>query len=199
MEPDWDKGRGLLPCIVQEARSLEVLMLAYVSPEALERTRATGQMHYFSRERQRLWRKGEESGHVQRLRALSLDCDRDALLALVEQQGPACHTGNATCFHNPIEGQAPALLELWRTIEARRAARPEGSYTARLLADEGLRLKKVVEEAAEVAMACKAGDREHAVREFADLAYHALVAMAAIGVGPGDVAEELARRARARP
>ena len=165
MNIDWDKQQGLVPVVVQDARSLDVLMLAWVSPEALERTRATGEAHYFSRSRQRLWRKGEESGHVQRVRSVGLDCDGDALLYQVEQRGPACHTGAATCFHHPVQGEPPALQALWATIEARRAAPREGSYTSRLFADENLRLKKVAEEAAEAIMACKAGDRDHAVRE----------------------------------
>lgn len=196
MNPDWDKGQGLLPVVVQDARSLEVLMLAYMSPEALDATRRTGEMHYFSRSRRRLWRKGEESGHGQGLKALSLDCDGDAFLAQVEQAGPACHTGKATCFHNPLQGTAPALQELWATIQQRKASPSKESYTAKLLGDENLRLKKLAEEASEVIMACKAKDKAQAVYEFADLAYHALVAMAAMGIGPGDVAEELARRAK---
>jgi phosphoribosyl-ATP pyrophosphohydrolase/phosphoribosyl-AMP cyclohydrolase len=196
MNPDWTKMQGLLPAIAQDADSLEVLMLGYVSPEALERTRRTGQVHYFSRSRGRLWRKGEESGNVQQLRSLSLDCDGDALLLSVRQEGAVCHTGKPTCFHHPLEGSQPSPLALWHTIQQRKAGAPKDSYTARLLADENLRLKKIAEEAGEVIMACKGHDRAQAVREFADLQYHVLVAMAAMGIGPGDVAEELARRAK---
>jgi phosphoribosyl-ATP pyrophosphohydrolase/phosphoribosyl-AMP cyclohydrolase len=130
------------------------------------------------------------------MRALTLDCDGDALLAQVAQEGNVCHTGAPTCFHNPLQGQAPALQQLWRTIEERKAKPKEGSYTNKLLADENLRLKKIAEEAGEVIMACKGNDKAQAVREFADLAYHSLVAMAAMGIGPGEVAEELARRHR---
>jgi phosphoribosyl-ATP pyrophosphohydrolase/phosphoribosyl-AMP cyclohydrolase len=198
VNPDFAKGQGLLPVVVQDASTLEVLMLAYMSPEALAATQAKGQMHYWSRSRGKLWRKGEESGHTQALRSLSLDCDGDALLAQVDQSGAACHTGKATCFHHPIQGQGSALAELWATIEARKATKPEGSYTAKLLADENLRLKKIAEEAGEVIMACKSHDREQAVREFADLQYHTWVAMAAMGIAPGDVARELASRSRPR-
>jgi phosphoribosyl-AMP cyclohydrolase / phosphoribosyl-ATP pyrophosphohydrolase len=198
MEPDWAK-QPLLPVVVQDARSLDVLTLAYVNPEALEATLRTGEMHFWSRSRGRLWRKGEESGHVQRLRALALDCDGDAFLAQVEPAGPACHTGEATCFHHPQHGQlgAGAFAALWVAIEARKGGAPEGSYTAKLLADENLRLKKLAEEAGEVIMACKDKDKAKATAEFADLQYHMLVAMAAMGIGPGDVAAELARRAGA--
>lgn len=196
LAPDFAKMHGLLPAIAQDADTLEVLMLAYMSPEALELTRSTGEAHYFSRSRGRLWRKGEESGHVQRVRSIALDCDGDALLLGVEQEGPACHTGKASCFHQPLQGRPPAMQELWRTIQQRKASPREGSHTSRLLADENLRLKKLAEEAGEVIMACKGRDREQAVREFADLQYHMWVAMAAMGIAPGDVAAELARRAR---
>jgi phosphoribosyl-ATP pyrophosphohydrolase/phosphoribosyl-AMP cyclohydrolase len=195
VEPDWDKMNGLLPVVCQDARTLEVLMLAYMDREALARTRATGEMHFFSRSRGRLWRKGEESGNWQHLKALTLDCDGDALLAQVVQEGPVCHTGQATCFHHALEGAAPALRRLWATIEDRKAHPKDGSHTSRLLADENLRLKKIAEEAGEVIMACKGRDRAQAVREFADLQYHMLVAMASMDIAPGDVAEELARRA----
>ncbi|MCA1813898.1 MAG: bifunctional phosphoribosyl-AMP cyclohydrolase/phosphoribosyl-ATP diphosphatase HisIE [Halobacteriales archaeon] len=187
--------QGRLPAIVQDADTLDVLMLAYVSPEALDLTRSTGQAHYFSRSRGRLWRKGEESGNVQHVRNLTLDCDGDALLLGVRQEGVVCHTGKATCFHHPLLGQPPALQQLWRTITERKA-KPEG-YTGKLLADENLRLKKLAEEAGEAIMAVKDRDRAHAVREFADLQYHMWVAMAAMDISPGDVAEELAKRAQA--
>lgn len=199
MNPDWEKQQGLLPVVVQDRTSLQVLMLAYMDREAFEATRRTGEVHFHSRSRGRLWRKGEESGHWQHLQALSLDCDGDALLAQVAQEGAACHTGQATCFHHPLQGDAPALQQLWATIQARRASPSTTSYTARLLADENLRLKKIAEEAGEVIMACKSQDRAQAVREFADLAYHSLVAMAAMGIGPGEVAAELARRHKPSP
>lgn len=196
MKPDWTKMQGLLPVVIQDHATLEVLMVGYMSPEALERTLASGEMHFFSRSRGKLWRKGEESGNWQHMRALALDCDGDAILAQVEQEGAICHTGMPTCFHHPLAGQPPALLSLWHTIAARKARPSEGSYTSKLLADENLRLKKLAEEAGEAIMACKDRDREHAIREFADLQYHMWVAMAAMDIAPGDVARELAKRAK---
>lgn len=196
MEPDWKKMDGLIPVIVQDAATRDVLTLAYMNEEALQKTRSTGQMHYWSRSRNRLWRKGEESGNVQRLRSLSLDCDGDAFLVQVEQTGVACHTGQATCFHNPLDGHSPAMAKLWATILDRKANPKEGSYTNSLLDDQNKRLKKIAEEAAEVIMACVQGDREHAIREFTDLQYMAWVAMAAMDISPGDIAAEVARRAK---
>ena len=150
--------RGLAPCIVQDADSGEVLMLAYVNETALERTRATGELHFFSRSRQELWHKGETSGNVLRVQALRFDCDRDAVLALVRPAGPACHTGERTCFHNgEVQARSPheALADLTRTIAARAATRPERSYTAQLLADPGRVGEKVLEEAEEVTRAAR--------------------------------------------
>src|ERR1700727_3032252 len=140
--------RGLVPCIVQDWGSGEVLTLAYMNALALERTRATGELHLWSRSRQELWHKGATSGNTQALRALRLDCDGDALLALVEPAGPACHTGERTCFHRgELEPQAPGevLGELERTIENRARTRPEGSYTVELLDDRQLAGAKVQE------------------------------------------------------
>lgn len=196
MNPDWTKMQGLLPVVIQDHATLEVLMVGYMDRDALELTRRTGEMHFFSRSRNRLWRKGEESGNWQHMKALTLDCDGDAILAQVEQEGAICHTGKPTCFHHPLEGQAPAPLQLWHTIQERKAHPGKESYTAKLLADENLRLKKLAEEASEVIMACKGRDRDQAVREFADLQYHMLVAMAAMDIAPGDVARELAGRAK---
>src|SRR5213080_1138160 len=138
--------RGLVPCVVQDWNSGEVLTVAYMNAQALERTRATGQLHLYSRSREELWHKGETSGNTQDVRALRLDCDGDALLALVEPAGPACHTGARTCFHNgDVETTAPheALPVLERTIASRRDERPEGSYTAELLADPARIAEKV--------------------------------------------------------
>ena len=147
--------KGLVPCVVQDARTGEVLTLAYMNREALERTHASGETWFWSRSREELWHKGETSGNVQRVRELRWDCDADAILALVEPAGPACHTGERTCFHNgelePVPAEALAALE--RTIERRREERPEGSYTAELLADPGRLGEKVREEAGEVARA----------------------------------------------
>src|SRR3954447_18302862 len=151
--------RGLVPCIVQDWRTGEVLTLAWMNAEALARTRETGEMHFWSRSRQELWHKGETSGNVQALKALRYDCDGDALLALVEPAGPACHTGERTCFHRgELEPPAPheALPGLERTIAARAAGgAADGSYTARLLADPPFIGEKVAEEAEEVTRAAR--------------------------------------------
>ncbi len=195
MEPDWAKGNGLLPCVTVDAATGDVLTLAYVNAEALEATIATGEMHYWSRSRNCLWRKGEESGNGQDVVSISLDCDGDAFLSRVRPRGPACHTGAATCFHNAVHGEGESgLAELERVIADRVANPREGSHTTRLLADENLRLKKVAEEAGEVIMAAKDGDRARLTSEIADLVYHALVAGAAAGVMPRDVLRELAQR-----
>lgn len=195
MKPDWSKGGGLLPCVTVDAATGDVLMLAYVNEDALAKVRETGFMHYWSRSRDRLWKKGEESGHVQEVESIALDCDGDAFVARVRQHGPTCHTGEGSCFHNTVLGEASAgLLELERVLLDRRDNPKKESYTTRLLADENLRLKKVAEESGEVIMAAKDGDRERLTGEIADLVYHALVAGVAAGVTPTDVLRELARR-----
>jgi phosphoribosyl-ATP pyrophosphohydrolase/phosphoribosyl-AMP cyclohydrolase len=190
---------GLVPCVVQDADTGEVLTLAYMNRDALERTRATGETWFWSRSRGELWHKGETSGNVQRVRELRWDCDGDALLALVEPAGPACHTGERTCFHNgelepPVPGEALAVLE--RTIAARRAARPEGSYTARLLADPALIGDKVREEADEVARAARHEPNERVAAEAADLLYHLAVLLASRGLAFADAFAELNDRRR---
>src|SRR2546426_3823354 len=146
--------RGLVPCVIQDWRSGEVLTLAYMNTEALRRTQDTGELHLYSRSRQELWHKGATSGNTQAVRALRLDCDGDAVLALVEPAGPACHTGARTCFHRgKLEPPAPheALPALERIIAERASERPDGSYVVRLLADLTLNRAKLEEEAAEVA------------------------------------------------
>lgn len=193
---DFSKGGGLVTVVAQDARSGAVLMVAHADREALERTVATGEMHYRSRTRGP-WRKGETSGNVQRVVSLAADCDGDAVLARVEQAGPACHTGEPTCFGEPVRD---ALSALDATIEARAAEpEPEGaeraSYTRRLLADRNLRLKKIGEEAAELVTACADGNACRGAEECADLFYHALVALRALGAGLDDVRGVLARRA----
>jgi phosphoribosyl-AMP cyclohydrolase / phosphoribosyl-ATP pyrophosphohydrolase len=190
---------GLVPCVVQDADTGEVLMLAYMNSDALERTRATGETWFWSRSRGELWHKGETSGNVQRVRELRWDCDGDALLALVEPAGPACHTGERTCFHNgelepPVPGEALAVLE--RTIAGRRAERPQGSYTARLLADPALIGDKVREEADEVARAAGQEPNERVTAEAADLLYHLAVLLASRGLGFADAFAELNDRRR---
>lgn len=184
---------GLVPVIAQESRSGNVLMVAYANREALERTAATGQAHYFSRSRNGLWRKGEASGHVQSVREIRLDCDADAVLYRVEQTGPACHTGTATCFARsvgpdglPLTEEDPGghlITRLAAVVADRARQRPEGSYTVRLL-DKGVPgiSQKVGEEAVEVVVAANTEDDERLASEAADLLYHLLVLLQARGV-----------------
>ena len=190
--------RGLVPCVVQDWRTGEVLTLAYMNEEALARTRQTGETWFWSRSREELWHKGESSGNVQRVRGLRYDCDADALLALVEPAGPACHTGERTCFYRGDMEPAPheALPALERTIAERRDAAPDESYTARLLADPSHIGEKVREEAAEVASAAD-GESEQRVREeAADVLYHLSVLLASRGLSLEDALEELNGRRR---
>jgi phosphoribosyl-ATP pyrophosphohydrolase/phosphoribosyl-AMP cyclohydrolase len=189
----------LTPVIVQDVETNNVLMMAWADREALRRTRRTGWMHYWSRSRGRLWKKGESSGHVQRLVELLKDCDGDTLLARVRQKGPACHLNRASCFTDRVFTARGVLDALWATIEERRRRRPRGSYTARLLKDRDLRLKKLLEEAAELALAAAGGKKKNVIWEAADLIYHALVVLAAAGVTLDDVDRELARRFTPRP
>ena len=185
----------LLPCIVQDAGTGEVLTLAYMNDEALERTRATGEMWFWSRSRNELWHKGETSGNVQKLKELRLDCDEDAILALVEPAGPACHTGERTCFHNgeldPVAAEALPVLE--RTIAERRGA---DTYTGRLLADRELVAAKVQEEAEEVARAAREESDERLAEEAADVLYHLAVLMAERGLDMTDAYRVLNERRR---
>jgi len=170
--------RGLVPVVVQDWRTGEVLTLAYANAEAVARTRETGELHLWSRSRDELWHKGATSGNVQRVRALRLDCDGDALLALVEPAGPACHTGARTCFHNgELEPPAPheALPSLERTLADRAATRPAGSYTVELLDDPPLIGAKVQEEAEEVARAAREETDDRVDEEAADVLYHLAV------------------------
>jgi phosphoribosyl-AMP cyclohydrolase / phosphoribosyl-ATP pyrophosphohydrolase len=184
---------GLVPCIVQDARSGEVLTLAYMNEDALERTRESGEMWFWSRSRAELWHKGATSGNVQRLVALRYDCDADALVALVDPAGPACHTGERTCFHrgDMAPTAAEALPALERTIAERRTAAPETSYTAQLLADPPLIGAKVEEEAEEVARAAREETDERVAEEAADLLYHLTVLLAARGLTLADAHEVL--------
>ena len=183
----------LTPCIVQDSRTGEVLTLAYMNEESLERTRATGEMWFWSRSREELWHKGETSGNVQRLKALRYDCDNDAFVALVEPAGPACHTGERTCFYRGDMDLAPAeaLAALERTIAERRDSEPEESYTASLLADPARIGEKVEEEAEEVARAARGESDERVAEEAADVLYHLAVLMAARGLSLADAYEAL--------
>jgi len=188
---DFTKGQGVVTVVAQDARTGAVLMVAQADREAMERTLATGEMHYRSRTRG-LWHKGATSGNVQRVVSLHHDCDSDAVLARVTPAGPACHTGAVSCFGDAALG-ADALGVLDQTIAARAAA-PSG-YTGKLLGDRNLRLKKLGEEAAELVTACADSDRERAAEEGADLVYHALVALRAVGGSLDDVRAVLERRA----
>ncbi|MHB8837325.1 MAG: bifunctional phosphoribosyl-AMP cyclohydrolase/phosphoribosyl-ATP diphosphatase HisIE [Gemmatimonadaceae bacterium] len=193
---DFTRNNGLVTIVVQDAVTGAVLMLAHADREAVERTEATGEMHFRSRTRG-LWHKGATSGNVQRVVSLEPDCDADAVLARVTPAGPACHNGTTSCFANTAP-HADVLAAVDATIQARSAARMDGgekpTYTQRLLADRNLRLKKIGEEAAEFVTACADGDAGRATEEAADLFYHTLVALRALGVGLDEVRAALAAR-----
>jgi len=197
LQPKFDDN-GLVPCVVQDARTGEVLTVAYMNEEALERTCITGETHFWSRSRGELWHKGETSGNVQKVRRLRYDCDADALVALVDPAGPACHTGERSCFYRgelePTAGEALAALE--RTIAERKASPNPESYTAELLSDPPRIGEKVREEADEVARAA-AGESDTRVREeAADVLYHLTVLLASRGLSLADAFEELNARRR---
>ena len=196
---DFSKGNGLVSVVTQDAITGDVLMVAFADREALETTQRTGEMHYHSRTRG-LWHKGATSGSTQRVIALTADCDSDAVLAQVVPAGPACHTGATTCFTVPGVRPPPpdAFAELDVTIAARAAeiGGTDGtSYTRKLLDDRNLRMKKIGEEAAELVLACADSDPVRATSEAADLLYHTMVALQALGIRLSDVREELSRRA----
>jgi len=191
--------RGLVPVVIQDWRTGEVLTLAYANAEAVQRTRATGELHLWSRSRGELWHKGATSGNVQRVRALRLDCDGDALLALVEPAGPACHTGERTCFFTgDREPPAPheALPGLERTLDDRARERPAGSYTVTLLDDPPLIGAKVREEAEEVSRAAREEADERVDEEAADVLYHLTVLLHSRGRTLADAEEVLVGRRR---
>ena len=201
--------RGLVPCVMQDHASGEVLTLAYMNEEALRRTIETGEMHFYSRSRGELWHKGETSGNVQRVRQLRYDCDGDALVALVEPAGPACHTGERSCFYREVGGAAgtekdappadgepalaahEALAALQRTLRARRDERPEGSYTVELLDDSDRLGAKIEEEAEEVARAARGESEQRVAEEAADVLYHLSVLLLSRDVDQSTVMEVL--------
>lgn len=189
--------KGLIPAIVTDARTGKVLMLAYMNEESLGITVKEERTCFFSRSRNELWRKGETSGNVQQVVSITTDCDKDTLLVSVIPAGPACHTGNETCFFNPIlENAAPFSIEgLMELIKGRKNNKKEGSYTTYLF-EKGRDkiLKKVGEEATEVIIAGKADDKAETIYELADLMYHALVLMADMDISVDDVLKELASR-----
>ncbi len=190
---------GLIPAIVVDAGSKQVLTLAYMNRESLKISMEEGRTCFFSRSRQELWRKGETSGNVQHIVSITADCDLDALLVEVNKEGPACHTGADSCFHNPLfltqQPQPFSVKGLYTLLEGRRRELPEGSYTTYLF-QKGIDkiLKKVGEESTEVIIAAKAGDRAEAIYEIADLMYHVLVLMVEMGISVDDVMAELASR-----
>jgi len=194
--------RGLIPAIVQDARTREVLTLAYMNAESLARTVETGQTWFWSRSRNALWHKGETSGNTQSVVSVACDCDNDAIVVLVEPAGPACHTGARSCFDLKTEDEDLGLLlaTLYELIESRERDRPEGSYTTYLFS-QGLDkiLKKVGEESAETIIAAKNEDGARLTSEVADLVYHLLVLLVARGVSLDEVREELAKRRKAKP
>ncbi|TLD96052.1 bifunctional phosphoribosyl-AMP cyclohydrolase/phosphoribosyl-ATP diphosphatase HisIE [Helicobacter jaachi] len=208
---EWERYE-LIPTIVQEYQTHKVLMLAYSSKQSLELTLQTHLAHYFSRSKHRIWQKGEQSGHIQRIKEIRLDCDNDSLLFIVEQVGVACHTGEKSCFFQsylPTLGAQPTNLasqpqklpiyhildELYHTIEQRRGESVERSYTASLLAKGANGVgKKIIEEAGELSFALKDGQKEEIIYECADLFYHILVGLALEHISPELVLQELRRR-----
>jgi len=212
---NWKKIDGLLPVVVQEENSKEILMFAYMNKEALELSLDTKQAHYFSRTKQRLWKKGESSGHFQNIKSVKLDCDNDTLLLQIEQVGGvACHTGHKSCFYRDIDlDKKTNIIEnsevekassdiygvidsLYNTIlERKQEGNSSKSYTAKLFAKgENTILKKLVEEAGELTFAVKDHNRDEVIYEASDLLYHTLVALAYSNVEPKDIRNELKRR-----
>ena len=191
--------KGLIPVIVQDYYSKQVLTLAYMNRKALEITLAEGRTCFWSRSRQELWRKGETSGNFQKIVSITVDCDKDALNVEVIKDGPACHTGSESCFFEPVyvaEDTTPFSYEaLYKMIEGRKTDPKEGSYTSYLF-DKGIEkiMKKVGEESTEVIIAATKGDREETIYEVADLAYHVMVMMAERGIALKDLTSELAKR-----
>jgi phosphoribosyl-AMP cyclohydrolase / phosphoribosyl-ATP pyrophosphohydrolase len=208
--------QGLVPCVMQDARSGEVLTLAYMNEESLLLTLETREIHFYSRSRREIWHKGATSGNVQRVRQIRYDCDGDALVALVDPVGPACHTGERSCFYRDLEGTAdpgvdapgvvgePALLPyealatLERTLVARQRKRPAGSYTVELLEDSRLAGDKVREEAAEVVKAVNSESDERVAEEGADVVYHLAVLLLSRGLSMAEALHVLNGRRRAR-
>ena len=205
---DFKKSDGIIPVITQDNETNEVLMLAYMNKEALELTLKTNYAHYFSRSKQRIWKKGESSNHTQEVISISLDCDNDTVLLKVKQNGVACHTGRTSCFFTDLKsGKVTSDVKvdtasvygvvdtLYHTILEKRNDDPKKSYTAKLLqGKENSMLKKIVEEAGEFTFAVKDNDEEEIIYEAADITYHVLVALASKNISPDRIKQELARR-----
>ena len=204
---DWQKSE-LLPVIVQDVANNEVLMMAYMNKEALQLSLSTKIAHYFSRSKQRIWKKGESSGHIQTIHSFNIDCDNDTLLIKVTQEGVACHTGRRSCFFTELEsGEANSEVAvkteaiygvidtLYHTIQERKSADPATSWTAKLFSKgDNTILKKIVEESGEFCFAYKDNDESEMIYEAADVTYHMLVALAAKNISPDRVKQELASR-----
>lgn len=208
----WEKLGGLIPAVAQDYKTQEVLMLGFMNQEALSLSLQSGFAHYFSRSKQRIWKKGEQSGHTQKIHALALDCDKDSLLLQVEQEGVACHTGAKSCFYRTISLADSTIKEncdstlntqaiygavdtLYHTLLERKGADPKTSYTAKLYhKGENTIAKKIVEEAAELGFAIKDRDSKEIIYEAADLLYHALVGLSYRDVSPDLVRQEIVRR-----
>lgn len=192
-------GNGLIPAVVVDVFTREVLTVAYMNRESLEITMKEGRTCFWSRSRQELWRKGETSGNVQKVVSITADCDKDALTVVVEKAGPACHTGAESCFFNPVwesgELQNFTVDGLMELLKGRKADPPEGSYTSYLF-EKGIDkiLKKVGEECTEVIIAAKGDDKRETVYEIADLMYHVMVLMVEMGISTEDILRELASR-----
>lgn len=191
-------ANGLIPVVVQDSTTNEVLMVAWSNAEAVELMKSTGYTHFWSRSRQKMWKKGEESGHVQKIVSIQTDCDADTLLVRVVQEGVACHTGKPSCFNDVIYGSLDETMaiipELKRTIHDRAVNPDEGSYTCKLFNNETKMCKKVVEEATEYILAIKDGDIDEEAGELADLIYHAMVAAEKSGLPMSKVFEKLSER-----
>jgi len=205
---DFEKSNGIIPVITQDNETNEVLMLAYMDKEALELTLTTNYAHYFSRSKQRIWKKGESSNHTQEVISISLDCDNDTILLKVKQNGVACHTGRKSCFFTDLKsGETTSEIKvdttvaygvidtLYHTICEKKNDDPKKSYTAKLLqGKENSLLKKIVEEAGEFTFAVKDNDEEEIIYEAADITYHILVALASKNISPDRIKQELSRR-----
>ena len=186
--------KELMPVVVQDVKNNNVLMLAYMNDESIELTKKTGYMHYWSRSRDAMWKKGETSGNVQKVVELMTDCDGDAMLARVEQAGNACHTGTYSCFSKEPIPQSDITRELWRVFDERKKGEQESSYTYKLLRNRNLLLKKIAEESSEVIIAAKDKRRKELIYESGDLLYHLMVLLYDEGITMDDIYKELEGR-----
>lgn len=189
---------GLIPVVVQDHLTNEVLMVAWANEEAVRLMEETKTTHFWSRSRKEMWRKGDTSGHFQYIRSIETDCDKDTLLVRVEQIGDACHTGEPSCFYEHVSGDVSGTMaiipELFRAIKDRKENPKEASYTCRLMKDQNLMCKKIIEEAGELALAIKDGDEAEMAWELADLVYHVMVAVVATGMPLDKAFQKLTER-----